>query len=673
MDMLRKLAKPLAIASVAALAFQAPAQQAQAPALAPVQQQAVPQQSPQERCDALKAKLLKDAYDWHIYAQIGDLQMDMGRPREAASSYEKALAIYPLSKERGAELRQAEFLAAQANAEQQRQKIAKEAAEKQAQDAAMANTMQALSMLPGASSTNALMFQQGLSAAATMSQGMSQYNANMAQGQIAGILGPSQQINYSLPEKQENATLWIKLGKAYAASSEHEKAGAAFEQGGSIDPARFDAMYLTGLSLLSMGQGSKSLVAANRYLAMMPGEAPFPVCMLIGDAYRSLGMQSEAKTAYAMAVAGARKASDQKPGDLQALLQLANAQARTGDYSGGAASFKKACSYDSGFMASGGLAVCLMSLDDSASLKSLLPDLKAKAANYDDFYLLARVQDFLGDEASAKASYAKCVELWDKAGAAKQRQPGIVAVARAGAGNPEEGIALLKERLDREPCASDAYLDFYRLALAYSKLKEQPRPDLEAEALRQCLDDNPSYSQAAVELKRLVERFATQATALLSQSNEAFKAGDKPKAAVLRAQAWAIMPDGQDRDRVLQECAEIVKEIPQQEQPLPKEASDSWLKGNSIFAAKRSCADVRRAALEFRHAFVLAPWNYGLLLNLAACQSAMDRADLAKASISLAQQNPGGKGQDVLAKLFDYERQRSSSERDWRDLNPFKN
>jgi len=77
--------------------------------------------------------------------------------------------------------------------------------------------------------------------------------------------------------------------------------------------------------------------------------------------------------------------------------------------------------------------------------------------------------------------------------------------------------------------------------------------------------------------------------------------------------------------------------------------------------------------LEFRHAFLLSPWNCGLLLNLASCQAALDRADLAKASIALAQQNPAGKGQDVLAKLFDCERQRSSSERDWRDLNPFRN
>ena len=108
-------------------------QTAPAPVPAVQQHQKVQPPSPQERCEALKLRLLKDAYDWQIYAQIGDTQMEMNHPREAAASYEKAIAIYPITRERGAEMRQAEFLAAQANAEQQRQKIARESAQKQAQ------------------------------------------------------------------------------------------------------------------------------------------------------------------------------------------------------------------------------------------------------------------------------------------------------------------------------------------------------------------------------------------------------------------------------------------------------------------------------------------------------------------------------------------------------------
>ncbi len=629
-------------------------------------------QTLQEKCDALKLALLKDAYDWHVYAQIGDLQMEMNRPRAAAASYEKALAIFPLTRERGAEMRQAEFIAAQASAEQQRQSIAKEAAQKQAQDAEMASTMQVLSMLPGGGSAKAIMLQQGLSAAATMSQGASQYGASMAQGEIAGIANPVQQVSYSLPEKQESAGLWIKLGKAYDAYGEHERAGASFEQGGSIDPARFDAIYLTGVSLLSMGHGTKALVAANRYLAMMPGDPPPPVCMLLGDAFRSLGMWKESKTAYAMAAAPFKRASELKPGDAPALLQLANLQAKACEYADAAASFKRVFSADRSPAALGGLSVCLMSLEDSEALKALLPELQSKAIGSDDWYVLARVQDFLGEELSAKASYAKSVELWEKANPSKERQTEIVAVARAGAGSPEEAVAFLKEHIDRDPCAPDVYLDFFRLGIALEKLKGPSRPDLAAEAFRQCLEDTPSYLQAAVALKRLTGRLAPQAAALLAQSDEALKASEKAKGAVLRAQAWSIMPDGPERDKALQETLEIVKDLPPQEQPLPKEAADAWLEGNAIFASKKSLGDLRKAALQFRHAFVLAPWNTSLLLNLAACHSALDRGDLAKKELSAALRHPGGNTQENLAKLFEYERQRSLAERERRDLNPFK-
>jgi tetratricopeptide (TPR) repeat protein len=630
-------------------------------------QNPAPQQTGQfpakQRCDALKASLLKDAYDWHIYSQIGDALMEMNHPREAASAYERAIAVYPLSKERGNEMRQAEFIAAQAKAEETRQRISREAAEKQAQAQSMASTMEMFSMLPGASTAGALRAQQGLAAAATMTQGMAQADAMSASAQAAGIANPIQQISFTLPERQETASLWIKLGKAYEGYGEHDRAGSAFEQGYSMDPARFDALYLTGLCLHSSGQRQKAIVAASRYLSLSPADAP-PICQLLGDSLRASGMEKDALSAYSAALKTLAGAAAAKPQEIQPLLSLGVAQIKGGDYSAALDSFKKAAPSSS--MALCGIIICQISLGDQAGLRETANLLRGKAVTPEEWYALARANDVLADDDAAAVCYSKCASLWDAANPSQENQPGFVAFARDGTGRHDASIELLKERLSKEPFAQDSFLDLHRLGLSYLKAKE-PRPDFAAETFRQCLEENPSFAQAAIELKKLSAKNASLVEALLADSD---KSSDKQAALIFRSKAWALMPDGPQREQTLQEISSIAKSLGQPQ--MPDEASILWLKANCILSSKRSMADIKNAVREFRQAYVLAPWSQALMVNLATCHSALNRNDLAKADIETAMRLPDGRTQENLSRKFEYDILQTRSVKEIRELTPFK-
>lgn len=633
----------------------------------PPQVQRPAQASVKERCEALKARLFKEAYDWHIYAQIGDLLMEMSRPREAASAYEKAIAIYPLSKERSAEMRQAEFIAAQASAEETRQKIARDAAERQAQEAAMAATMQTLSMLPGASSAGAIHAQQAASAAAAMTQGLAQADAASAAAKAAGIANPTQQVSFTLPERQETANLWIKLGRAYEAYGEHDRSGPAFEQGLSMDPARFDALYLTGVSLLSSGQRAKAVLAASRYLSLAPSDPPVTLCILMGDALRGLGLEGDAISAYTAASRTLSNSIAAKPSDLASPLALGSVQIKTGNYAAALEAFKRARVVSpSSTTALSGLIICQISLGDKAGLKESADLLRPRASTIDEWYVLARANDALGDDTASAACYGKCVSLWDAANPGQETQPGLVAFARAGAGKPDIAIGLLKERISKEPFATDSFLDLHRLGLAYLKGKT-PRPDLAADAFRQCLEENPSFTQAAIELKALAPKLEGAVSTLLAESSAAT---DKQESLLLRARAWALMPDGPQRERTLMEISAIAKSLGQPQ--IPDEASMAWLKANSLLSSKRNLADVKRASFEFRRAYLLAPWNQALMANLAACHSVLDRNDLATAEMELSMRLPDGRTQESLARKFEYETLQARSAKEAHELNPFK-
>lgn len=610
----------------------------------------------------LRQQLAKAKYDWKLYCQLGDCYMELNHPHQASLLYEQALAVYPVDRIIKEEKRQADYIAAQIQAEKRRQQKLREAQQHEAEQQLLMGMLGAMSSMP-ANNVSSMAMQQQLSATSSLMQSTSAYQSGLLRAEAGSIMGPNQEIVSSLPERRDLATIWIKLGCAYVADNEYERALPAFSQGRQYDPSRIDALWYAARAYFFQGQYNQAINFALQYQTLTcEGNSAEPM-LLIYDAFRNLGMAREAEAAFKAEIASFAAAAKGNPGNAAVWNTLGNIYIGANRYDEAAKAYGEVLKIQpKNEQALQGLAVCCIALKQVDKMREVLSALQAgPGASRENAYTIGRLCEELGEEGQALASFNRCVEWFRQS---SQKAPAYVFVAQAATGGADAAVDGILNVISEDPCAQYDYLNYYLLALAYEK--QGKRPDLAIDALRQCIEDNPAFLPAVNALNRLTARYAATAAATIAKSDAALQKGDKAAAVILRAAAWAIMPDGADRLKVLEDINRLAKDVAV---PADRDASAAWLRGNAILKRAKVPADIERARHEYHRAFTMMPWNTALLLNLSSCQALVGRQDLSMRDLQLyLRLNPNQKDNERVTQLHDFEQQRKVAERQWQNI-----
>ena len=621
-----------------------------------------PEESMKLKIAQLRQQLAASRYDWQRYSQLGDCYLESNHPHEAAMLYEQALAVYPVDRIIKEEKRQAAFVAAQIQAEKLRQQKLREAQQHEADQQLLMGMLGTMSSMP-ANNASSMAMQQQLGATSNLIQSTGAYQSGMLRAEAGSILGPNQEIVSSLPERRELAAIWIKLGCAYAADNEYERALPAFSQGRQFDPSRIDAIWHAARAYFSQGQYNQSINFALQYQTLTcEGNNPEPM-LLIYDAFRNLGMKREAEAAFNAEIASFAAAAKAGPGNAVVWNTLGNINIAANRYDAAVKAYCEVLKIQpKNEQALQSLAVCYIALKQVDKMREVLSALQAgSGASRENAYTIGRLCEELGEEAQAVASFNRCVEWFRQS---PKKAPAYVFVAQAATGGADAAVDGILNVISENPCAQHDYLNYYLLALAYEK--QGKRPDLAIDALRQCIEDNPSFLPAVNALNRMTARYAATAAATVAKSDAALQKGDKAAAVVFRAAAWAIMPDGAARFQVLEDINRLAKEVAV---PADSDASAAWLRGNAILKRAKVPADIERARHEYHRAFTMMPWNTALLLNLASCQALIGRQDLSVRDLqSYLRLSPNQKDNERVMQLHDFEQQRKVAERQWQNI-----
>lgn len=149
----------------------------------------------------------------------------------------------------------------------------------------------------------------------------------------------------SLPKSQQ--TYYHQMASvAYDKSGQADKAMSALKNAANANPNDADAQYRYGVAAFNAGQSSAALAALDKAVRLDPNDAEKKatyVKVLIRSARTSSGAAK--KSAYQKATAMAQQLASQRPTH-DNYLTLGEVQLGAQDYSGAAASFKKAVEKD---------------------------------------------------------------------------------------------------------------------------------------------------------------------------------------------------------------------------------------------------------------------------------------------------------------------------------------
>ncbi|MDD3276027.1 MAG: tetratricopeptide repeat protein [Kiritimatiellales bacterium] len=620
---------------------------------------------------AAKAAAFRDPQNWRVFNDLGLAYYRQAQYDQAVSAFQQALALYSITTVLETEKQQADEQAAQRAA-----LAAKRDADVQrAKDLQSRQEMNDLfGMISGIAGMNGNMQAQML--ASTM---------QTLNNQIDSVpnsvppLSPELKMESSLKSKREVANIYICLGSAYFGKRDYQQAVTSFENAMQLDPSRIEVLKTSAEAQYFLCKYDECIRTFAKYHAIAPVETGS--LLRLSDAYRAIGMQSEADKAFAAFLSKEDGAADcvkqMQTGAMclshwryEAALEFLT-QARLG----AADSPDKTCSFTEAQLKLFRmpcaiqllLAEARFNLRDTAEAIALLTDAVAKdSANSKAWYLLAQCYDEVGDSGKALEAYRKALD----SGKEKDLSADYIQVCRAATGEGAAAVRVLENQLESVPLTPGGGANQW-CVLAFALEKAGRIPEA-IEIFSRCVDVSPSYTRARFAMERLGRQVAAERQRDMAGSDAAMKAGDRSQAIMKLAEAYRLTPAGPEKETIRKR---LLKMAAGMDNPpsMTGNAQDHYLRGSVALKAAKNPVDLGRSLSEFQWAVFYSPWVGDLYFNTSAVKKLQNQtaASVNDLRLYLAAKPDAANVNDMLNRLYEFDYQREQNLRELASITAF--
>lgn len=605
------------------------------------------------RIDQAKTKVAASPTSWSAYNSLGVAYYDQGMYDEAIAAFQQALAVHPISSVLDAEKRQRDAAQRQKKAMRRAQQ-AQQAQQDSAMMGSLLSGLLGVAPIPGMSSMGQQALQAMIPALEGVSRAASMPSPSMAD--FPELSNPSQ-----LQPRRETALIYSNLGRAYFQKSNHQEAVTSFEKSIALDPSQVGLLEWEAHSQYELSHYERSIAALNRYMTLSRLPSLAGNYILLSKNFTALGMPTESERAFRRAVADYEQQLRAKPSDRAALTGLVQAYLEHKDYA-------KARIYTEQLLkekpddvnALGMLTICRMALGRyDLALQSAQHKLKLDGGMPSDYYILGRIHDETGDSKKARAAYQHLVEAYEAAGTDKGMPLGGVAVGYAALGQQQRALAMLEEKIFRNPFGSTAVYDYFKLGLVYDK---GGRTTEAIEALNTAVEISPRYVFATKTLQRLADETAPHRERLWRQAQQAQSRHNSAQAVNYLAQLYHLMPVGPEKEELRRKMLSLAAK-PGGTPRLGREAQRRFLRGNAALKNAKGPLDLYRALYEYKWATYYAPWAANVYLSTSVVYGLLQkyRPAIANLKLYLAGTPQAANVDQVLGRLYEMEYQREKT------------
>ena len=605
------------------------------------------------KIDLAKTKVAANPASWSAYNDLGVAYYDQGMYDEAIAAFQQALAVHPISSVMDAEKRQRDAAQRQKQAMQRTQE-AQAAAQQSAVMGSLLSGLLGVAPIPGMSSVGQQALQAMIPAIEGVSRAASMPNASMAD--FPELSNPSQ-----LQPRRETALIYSNLGRAYYQKSDYQEAVTSFEKSIALDPSLVSLLEWQAHAQYELSHYERSIAALNRYMTLSRLSSLAGNYILLSKNFTALGMPSESERAFRRAVEDYELRLKAKPGDRAALAGMVQAYLEHKDYA-------KAQPYAEQLLkqnpndvnALGMLTICQMAQGRyDLALQTAQRKLKLDGGKVNDYYILGRIYDETRDSEKARAAYQKLVDTYEAAGTDKGMPLGGVAVGYAAIGQQRRAVAMVEEKLFRNPFGSTAVYDYFKLGLVYEK---GGRTSEAIEALNTAVEISPRYVFATKTLQRLADKTASHRERLWRQAQQAQGKGSSAQAVNYLSQLYHLMPVGAEKEDLRRKMLSLAAR-PGGAPRMGQEAQRRFLRGNAALKNAKGPLDLYRALYEYRWATYYAPWAANVYLSTSVVYGLLQkyRPAIANLKLYLTGTTQAANVDQVLGRLYEMEYQREKT------------
>lgn len=614
-----------------------------------------------------KSAAARDPLNWRVFNELGVVYYRQAMFDQAIAAFQQALALHPVTAVIESENRQEAAVAAQRAAlEAKRQADIQRA--KAMQDQKDMNDLFGMFATVAGANGNANM-QALLPVMETLN------NASLATPAGVPPLAPEMKMESSLTAKREVAGLYASLGAAYFGKKSYQQAIAALDNVTQLDPSRTEVLKTAAEAQYALCKYDECITTLSKYHAIAPVE---PATLLrLADAYRALGMETEAEKAFASFVtrqdgASADGVRCMEIGALclshwqyaEALNFLTRAQKDAASSPENASRLIEAqrSQYQMTHALSLMLAEAHCGLLQTTNALPLLREATQDGVNAKAWYMLARCYDEDNEHEKATGAYGKALAAFGGKGSLDSAAH-YIQVCRAATGAGDAAVMVLEKQLAGVPLTPGGGVDQWcALAFAFEKAGRMAEA---MEILSRCREATPAYTKAGLALERLGEQVATDRNRILTEADAALQSGDKNQAIKKLAEAYRLAAVSQKKEEIRKTLLKLASGM----EPSPAmtaEAQDHYLRGNAALKAAKSPTDLGRALSEFQWAIFYSPWAGDLYFNTSAVKKLQNQNAAAVNDLKLyLAAKPAGKNvEEILNRLYEFDYQREQKLRE---------
>ena len=614
-----------------------------------------------------KSAAAHDPLNWRAFNELGMVYYRQAMYDQAIAAFQQALALHPVTAVIESENRQEAAVAAQRAALEAKRQADIQRAKDLENQKEMNDLFGMFAAVAGANGNSNI--KTLLPVMETLN------NASVTSSGDVPPLAPEMKAESSLTAKREVAGLYASLGAAYFGKKSYQQAVAALDNVTQLDPSRTEVLKTAAEAQYALCKYDECITTLSKYHAIAPVE---PATLLrLADAYRALGMETEAEKAFASFVtkqdgASADGVRCMEIGALclshwqyaEALNFLARAQKDAASSPDNASRLVEAqrSQYQMTNALSLMLAEAQCGLLQTTNALPLLREATQDGANSKAWYMLARCHDETGEHEKAAEAYGKALAAFGTKEPLDSGAP-YIQVCRAATGAGDEAVRVLEKRLAGVPLTPGGGVDQWcALAFAYEKAGRTAEA---MEILGRCREATPAYTKAGLALERLGKQVAADRNRILAEADAALQSGDKNLAIKKLAEAYHLAAVSQKKEEIRKTMLKLASGM----EPSPAmtaEAQDHYLRGNAALKAAKGPTDLGRSLSEFQWAIFYSPWVGDLYFNTSAVKKLQNQNAAAVNDLKLyLAAKPAGKNvEEILNRLYEFDYQREQKLRE---------
>ena len=598
---------------------------------------------------AARQKVAADPTNWRCLNELGMLYSMARLYDDAIIAFEQALALHPITTTIESERKQQAAINAQHEAMVQQKKVQQEAQNNAAMNQLFSGLLGSIASMPGVDQNTLAL--------------MPVINASMSvasQTDMSMIITPKQDVESQIKSKMEVADIYYNLGMAQFEKGSYSDSILSLENSFSLNPSRSEILWRESEACFLQASYHKAINLMNRYLAIGVTSPAPSVFIRMADAFRALGLDSEADKALRAGIDEYKRRIVADSENTDTMRELARIYVGQDLYDDAGKYLEAILARNESAdvrLELAAVQLCRLHLEEAwKSMQKVLNGLGSEAPYA--WYIVGRIYDEQGNAAEALKAYRKGVDLLNCLPDGG-RAFSYGSILRAVAGQPEQAKKELETSLASDPNGTKAYTKLFHLGIVYEKTGD----DVYAiEVLNRALLLRPRYPLIASALSRLEKKNSGKCSSLLAEAESAASKKDFVTAVKAYSSAFQLMASGPLKQNTLQRIMKLAAEM---ETPLPMtpEAQRYYLRGNAALKSAKTPVDLDRAIFEYRWASLYSPWAAPVYLNASVAYGVRLRygeaMDALKMFLTIS---PNAKNvEEALTKLAELEYQQETS------------